>query len=81
MDTGSVRQKKLDLEELPGSQKTLRDYEKRYLNPLSKLLANMDLPFTIFDGIVRRILHEVLKFQPFKLEVVQKLNPRNFISR
>lgn len=35
----------------------------------------------ISDRTLRRILHQDLKFHPYKLAVVQKLNPRDFDSR
>ena len=49
-----------------------------YVRP-DVLLASMQL--VISDRTVRRILHEELRFHPYKMAVVQQLTERDFNAR
>lgn len=53
----------------------------RFRNPFRQLRTNMQMLLTISDCTERRILHEDLQFQPYKLAVVQTLYPLDLVSQ
>jgi hypothetical protein len=81
MNTGSVWKQK------PGPSKTTRTPEnvervrQAVLQSPKRSARKHASALRISDRTVRRILHQDLKFHPYKLAVVQKLNPRDFVSR
>lgn len=73
MDTGSVYKKKA----VPSrTTRTLENVESKSRKQSTRKHA---AAFTVPDLTVRRILHEDLKIHPYKVAVVQKLNPRDFV--
>lgn len=80
IDTGSVQKSK------PGPSRTTRTPENverirlAVLKSPRRSARKHATALSISDCTVRRILHEDLNFHLYKLAVVQKLNPCNFVS-
>ena len=67
--------------ELYEHRKMCAEWHMHFSVVLSVLLSHHSIALHLTPITVRRILHEDLKFHPFKIELVQQLLPRDLNQR
>lgn len=80
-ETGDVRKKKPGLPRTARSAENIELVRRSVLQSPQRSARKHASAVGLSARTVRRILHEELKFHPYKLAVVQELNPRDFVAR
>ncbi|XP_057675297.1 uncharacterized protein LOC130905701 isoform X2 [Corythoichthys intestinalis] len=80
-ETGDVKKKKPGLPRTARTPQNIDAVRQSVLRSPQRSARKHASALGLSARSVRRILHEDLKFHPYKLAMVQELNPRDFIAR